>query len=209
VKLGSEDSKKTKIAIGLAVLALILTARMLYTNFSSSGQAAAPAPANQAVAPTPARPVPGRRGRAAQQSRTTGPTLNTSLDPRLNLKLLNETESMQYDGNGRNIFKSNAEEAMAKIPVAVATALKKQPEQPIAPGPPPPPLPPPIPLKFFGFATQQGGKKVLLLSGDDVFVATEGEIVQRRYKIMKINANNIEVMDVLSNNKQTIPLTAG
>jgi hypothetical protein len=33
--------------------------------------------------------------------------------------------------------------------------------------------------------------------------------VQRRYKIMKINNNNVEVLDVLSNNRQAIPLTAG
>ena len=40
------------------------------------------------------------------------------------------------------------------------------------------------------------------------FVLHEGDIVNRRYKIVKINANNIEVLDVLNNNRQTIPLTA-
>ena len=51
-------------------------------------------------------------------------------------------------------------------------------------------------------------KRVFLARGDDVFIASEGDIVNRRYKIMKINNNNIEVLDVLNNNRQTIPLTS-
>jgi hypothetical protein len=207
VKLGSDNSKKTMLAIGLAVVAVILTVRMFYSSFAQPAQETAQAaPAIGAVAPTPNRKGQTRRP-GPQPKKNSAPT--TSLDPRLRLSALNETETLQYDGTGRNIFKSNAEDPMPKIPTPVASAIKKQPEQPIAQGPPPVPLPPPIPLKFFGFANQQGNKKVLLLSGDDVFVAQEGDIVQRRYKIMKINANNIEVQDVLSNNRQTIPLTAG
>jgi len=207
VKVGSENSKKTILAIGLAVLAIFLTVRMFYPGSAQPAQETAQAaPSVGTVAPTPNRK--GQVRRTGPQPRKTA-TPTTSLDPRLRLSALNETESLQYDGTGRNIFKSNAEEPVAKIPTPVAPAIKKQPEPIIAQGPPPQPPPPPIPLKFFGFANQQGNKKVLLLSGEDVFVAQEGDIVQRRYKIMKINANNIEVQDVLSNNRQTIPLTAG
>lgn len=211
MKIGRENSKKTMLAIGLAVVALILTARMFYSSFSSSAASAPPAAANEAAGPAPAQRPATRRSPRSQQPRPKGASVTASLDPRLNLKLLSETESMQYDGMGRNIFKANAEDPMPVIPKAMGNGLKDDAKK-MPPPPPPvytPPPPPPIPLKFFGFANQQGGKKVLLLSGDDVFVATEGEIVQRRYKIVKINANNIEVMDVLSNNKQTIPLTAG
>ena len=66
-----------------------------------------------------------------------------------------------------------------------------------------------INLKFFGFASGPDHKRVFLAQGDDVFVAGEGDIVRQRYKIVKINNNNVEVLDVLSNNRQTIPLTAG
>jgi hypothetical protein len=41
-----------------------------------------------------------------------------------------------------------------------------------------------------------------------VFVAKEGDIVDRHYKVNKIGVNSVEILDVLNNNVQTIPLTA-
>jgi hypothetical protein len=75
-------------------------------------------------------------------------------------------------------------------------------------GPPPPPPPPPINLKFFGFATSVGApKRVFLASGDDVFIAQEGDIVNRRYKILRIGSSSVEVQDLLNNRTQSLPLT--
>ena len=115
------------------------------------------------------------------------------------MKLSEETE---YKGAGRNIFIAEAE-----IPKPVEPPIKKAETPPPPPGPPPPP---PINLKFVGFASGAGEPtKVFLTQGDDVFVAEEGQIVNRRYKVMRIHANSVEIEDVLSNNRQTIPLTAG
>jgi hypothetical protein len=76
------------------------------------------------------------------------------------------------------------------------------------PAPPPPPPPPPINLKFFGFANKPGEpKKVFLSQGEDVFIAVEGDIVDRRYKVVHIGPASVEIEDVLYNNKQNIPLT--
>jgi len=65
-------------------------------------------------------------------------------------------------------------------------------------------------LKFFGFANKPGEpRKIFLSQGEDVFIAGEGEIVNRRYKVVRISPNSVEIEDVLNNNKQTIPLTEG
>ena len=124
-----------------------------------------------------------------------------SLDPELRLKLLESSEGTKYEGTGRNIFVP----ALEVIPQPVASAIKKN-EPP--PGPPPPPPPPPINLKFFGFASHPGEpKRIFLAQGEDVFIGAEGDIVDRRYKIVRINPTSVEIEDVLNNNRQTIPLT--
>ena len=80
--------------------------------------------------------------------------------------------------------------------------------QPAVPQGPPPP--PPITLKFFGFANRVGEAKSIFLSqGDDVFIAREGDVVDRRYRIVHITPTSVEVEDVLNNNHQSIPLTQG
>jgi hypothetical protein len=79
------------------------------------------------------------------------------------------------------------------------------PQRVLPQGPPPKP---PINLKFFGTATQDGVRRALLLSGDDVFLASAGDIVQRRYKIVSITANSVVVEDVPNSNQQNLPLAA-
>jgi len=39
--------------------------------------------------------------------------------------------------------------------------------------------------------------------------AKRGDIVDRRYKVVRISPNAVEILDVLSNNRQSIPLTQG
>ncbi len=207
MKLGAENSKKTIAAGALFLLAIVMFVRML-SGSSSSGAASATSATGTAPAPTrqARRAATTRKGVRSKAEKASGP-VTPSLDPRLNLAQLKETEETPYDGKGRNIFMAT-EEPKIEIPKQVASGFK-EPEKVVNPGPPPPPPPPPINLKFFGFASGPDHKKVFLAQGDDVFVASEGDIVQRRYKIVKINNNNIEVLDVLSNNRQTIPLTAG
>ena len=70
--------------------------------------------------------------------------------------------------------------------------------------------PPPITLKFFGFENEPGEpRKAFLSQGEDVFIAGEGEIVNRRYRVLRIGPNSVEMEDVLYNNRQNIPLTQG
>ena len=75
---------------------------------------------------------------------------------------------------------------------------------PVIQGPPPPP---PIDLKFFGFETSANGKRqAFLLHNDDVYLASAGDIVLRRYRIITVDAKTIQVEDMQSKNTQTLPL---
>ena len=191
MQIGAENRTKTKVAIGLGAFALLM---VLYQLFSSSSST----PPSTQAASAPVRPVTKQSGKPGKKN------AEPRLDPTLQLNLLAATEQMKYTGTGRNIFVAQAEEPPAPIASPVIDP------QPKDIGPPPPPPPPPINLKFFGFASKPGEpKKVFLAQGEDVFIAQEGDIVNRRYKILHIGTTSIEVEDVLYNNRQSIPLTQG
>jgi hypothetical protein len=93
-------------------------------------------------------------------------------------------------------------------PQIVKNPVLDQPEA-AQPQQPPPYVPPPINLVFYGFATPSNGvKRIFLAKNEDVFIAKEGDIVDRRYKVVRISQNAVEILDVLSNNRQSIPLTS-
>jgi len=165
---------------------------------ASSAQAAAPV-----VSIRPAVPRPGAKTAASKKLRA------DNLDPTLRLDLLAVSEKTQYEGNGRNIFVSQREDVVIPPPVAPGHT-DTQTSQDTYHVPQPPPAPP-IPLKFYGFASSPGEpKRIFLKNGEDVFVAGEGEIVDRRYKVVRISATSVEIQDmVYSGPPQVIPLTQG
>ncbi len=193
MKLGSENRNKLIAAVVLAVVAAILLARWL---FSSEGTSAAIPPTSTPVATAPAvRITRGKKMLAGERT----------LDPTLRLDLLKVSEETKYEGKARDIFLAEAE----VIPKPKFSPIKAPLPAP-PPGPQLPPPPPPIPLKFYGFASRPGEpKKIFLSQGDDVFIAGEGDIVDRRYKVLQISPTSVEVEDVLTNNRQSIPLTQG
>jgi hypothetical protein len=155
------------------------------------------------AAPTVKTSVPG--GGVAKSLGTT----SAQLDPTLRMEAMLVTESLVYSGSGRNIFSANS--VPVELPKPIAPARPKGPGVAAGPPPPPPgpPPPPPIDLKFFGTATAaNGARRAFLLHGDDVFLASDGDIVQRRYKVVTISANSIVVEDMANNNRQTLPLLA-
>lgn len=66
-----------------------------------------------------------------------------------------------------------------------------------------------IPITFFGFANEPGkGKRIFLSMENDIFIAGEGEIVDRRYKVLRISQSSVQLQDVVdSGAPQTIPLS--
>ena len=208
MKVGAENRIKLIGAAVLGLLAVVLVGRgfipMLGGGSPVATTSAATSPPTAAMSspddshlnePAPSKPARKRVGKkqAAQ-----------TIDPTLRNDLLKISEDTKYEGTGRNIFR-----VFVEIPKIVVQPAQK--EQHVDTGPPPPPPLPPIDLRFYGFATSRpdGGKRIFLSKGEDVFIASEGDIVDRRYKVVKISANSVEILDVLSNNRQSIPLTQG
>lgn len=205
------DQQKKGAAIGAFVL---VAASVLYYELRDDSPApvappvVATAPVKTTTAATsgagPAVPAGNVAGAAAKKLGTT----SAQLDPTLRMEPMLVTESLVYSGSGRNIFSASSAPIDIPKPIASVRPVKAPPPGP-PPPPPGPPPPPPIDLKFFGTATSADGKRrAFLLHGDDVFLASDGEIVQRKYKILTISANSIVVEDMANNNRQTLPLLA-
>ncbi len=188
--------------IAAIVLMVIAVAVFLFNSGGSAPKTVTPVPPVTLLTPTAnSRPAAARTGKA--RGKKASPT-SRSLDPTLRYDWLKASEDTKYEGNGRNIFLAQAE-----IPQPVAP-VKTDAEKAAENGPPSPPPPPPINLKFFGFASQPGeAKKIFLSEGEDVFIASEGDVVNRHYKVLRISPSSVEIEDVLNNNRQSIPLTLG
>jgi hypothetical protein len=205
LKLGTENRNKTYAALGLGVLALIMVIYRISNPAGTSSSASAVNAVSSNPGATGPSTAPATSRRTAGTTRTTSrkPVTGPSIDPTLQLALLRASEDIKYTGKGRNIF-----QAQIDIPKPIKNPVietQKTPQPP--PGPPPPP---PINLKFFGFASKPGEpKRIFLSQGEDVFIAGEGDIVNRRYKVVHIGPASVEIEDVLNNNRQSIPLTQG
>ena len=211
MKIGTEDRKKLIVAGVLGFFA-IFAGYYLYSSLFGGPTAtppSAPVVIDKSPASSTGTPTASSAGTAKGKSAVKIATIDGQLDPTLHMGAMLATESLVYTGSGRNIFGTGP--AAAQAPVRLATANfparpKTGPAVPVTPvnlGPPPPP---PINLKFFGTATQKGVRHALLLSGDDVFLASVGDIVQRRYRIVSISATAITVEDVPNTNQQNLPL---
>lgn len=196
MKLGTENRTQVVALAVLGGLALLLLARTFWPSEPPPTAAMTPTASSSAPRPTTRRTASGK----------TVVVTEPRLDPTLNFDLLRESEEIKYTGNGRNIFANsvpiekpiqNGTDQAVQVPVYTPPV--------VAP-------PPPITLKFFGFASKPGeAKRVFLSEKDDVFIAGEGDIVDRRYRVLRISNTPpaVEVEDVLNNHKQTLPLVQG
>jgi hypothetical protein len=205
IKVGTEDKKKMYLAAGLGGVMLILLIRFLWQTFGPS-PTALPAPSPVVTVTRPAAPA----GETSQEN-TVGPAYGghqaakvsglAALDPTLHPEIMRQAESLEYTGRGRNIFSQFS--APPEIPKPIAPIRQAA----VDTGPPPPPPPPPINLGFYGYAAEKTGQKqVFLLKGDDIFIASEGDVVDRRYRVVKINTVSVQVEDIPYHNTQTLPL---
>ena len=220
LKLGAEPKK---VAILIALLAT--AAYFFYQNLSEGRPAPAsprPRPAavsGSAAAPSPAAPAPSRS--AAAGRREFRPSLlprkdedRSRIDPTLRLDLLAKLETVKFESAGRNLFEFGPVEVpKPKLPEP-KIEIKSEPKfigPELPPPPPAPPVkqpPPPIPLRFYGLALPLRGndKRVFCLQGDDILTPSEGDLVQNRYRIVRITPTAVLVEDIEHKHQQQIPI---
>ncbi len=191
MRLGAENKKQIVIMV---VLLAILLGIGIYDIVSSGGTSAAPPAASSTTTS-----APGTKPAAVPDKKAPVQAAQNNLDPTLHLNVLEASRRVKYEP-GRNIFRMEEAPLPKNIPpVRTETPI-------LTPTPTPPP--PPIPLKFYGFQNRANNeqKQIFLAENDVVFVAKQGDIIDRRYRVVSIQKTSVTIEDVLTNNKQDIPL---
>jgi hypothetical protein len=205
MNLGSSEDRKKIVAVAVFV---VIASGLVYFEYFDAGSPATPATTPAAAPATEGAPVATPAAAAGKAAKPMD-TSSSALDPMLHMEAMLVSESVVYAGNGRNIFSPNSAPPVAPPkPIAPARPVAQVvAPQPCPPNCPPPPPPPPIDLKFFGFETSASGKRqAFLLHNDDVYLASAGDIVLRRYRIVAVDAKTIQVEDMQNKNTQTLPL---
>ena len=219
MKLGAEPKK-------LAVLAglLLVSGYFIITSLFPSQPAPAPAARRTQPLPEVGRPVPRSEARPSSptSSQEFRPSLKpakegvqadlASIDATLRLDLLAKLAEVKLSGGERSLF----EFASAPLPKTPEPKIIPKPLQPVAlpqmpPQPPEAegkPVAPPITLKFFGYTTasRQGNRRAFFLDGDEILVASEGDVLKKRYRVVRIGVNSVVMEDIEFKAEQTLPL---
>ncbi|MGD0891829.1 MAG: hypothetical protein ABR923_09870 [Terracidiphilus sp.] len=206
LKLGTENKRQVYLAVGLFTVVIIGGIYEMFTYFGGPSTPSRPVPVQTATAANGSAAGTRPSGQGAQPADAQKLT-NQGLDPTLHFDKLAQSEDIEYEGTGRNIF--SADSAPVAIPQPLTTPRPGPGIGPsIAQGPPLPPKPPPIDLKYFGY-TQARDKsiKAFFVHGEDIFVAKTGEIVDHRYKVGAILPASVEVTDLSYNNTQSLTMT--
>jgi hypothetical protein len=207
MKTGMGNRKQIILASVAGVLALGACIYIYEELFASSTPPPVTQTSDESTTTTTAPAVAHVAAPAAKRVGTTAAALN----PELHMDAMHLAESVVYSGTGRNIFSVNSIPVGPMVaPVAPARVKPLPPPPPPIPCPPncpPPPPPPPIPLKFFGVETGADGKRVaLLLHDDSVYIAANGDVVLRQYRVVAVETKSIQIEDMQNHNTQTLPL---
>jgi hypothetical protein len=184
-----------------------------------------PAPVQTAVARTLAMRRSEQEFRPSFKNKGIDPS---TIDPKLRLDLLAKVRSVDVGPAARNLFAYGAM-TPASLPAGTKDPGKiiPKPGSPLAPGSPvvgpggsQPAPPPPITLKYYGYTAQRsdGRKRAFFSEGDctanasptapecDIFVAAEGDLILKRYKVIRIGPSSAEVEDTQFNHTQPLPI---
>lgn len=123
-------------------------------------------------------------------------------NPSLHLDKLKKIHSVEYAGRHRNIF--------SEAPPPVETAAAKPPKKFVGPMPEPPPPPVSVDLKFYGYASDRatGSKKAFFTNGDDVYIASEGDTLENKFRLLHIGNDSVEMEELSSGRRAVVMIEA-
>jgi hypothetical protein len=184
MKVAAGDGRQVVAVCGLTVLAVFLLGHWIFGwEWSASASTGSVASSIRSSIPAPGK---------------TKANKFDPMDPTLHLSRLALAEREVYKGRGRNIFGSYGEDQRGKT--------ASQPPAPVPPATQGTP-PPRISLKFFGVARISGWPRRACLSQEgDIFIGGAGDIVDRRYKVLRIGDFAVDVQDLLGNDTYTLTL---
>jgi hypothetical protein len=230
--LGIDSKNKNKV-IALGILA-VLAAYLVYDNLLS-GPSIPKNPAQTARSAAPAQPAiplptgPAGTPKRGALSRNRSEEVHwvfmpkrpeerpdpASIDPTLFLDRLAKVQAVDLDGGSRNLFQ------FSTPPQPKVVEMPKGPEPKVAVVTPPPEPPKPVvtapvepvavppPYKFYGYSTARanGKKTAYFLDGEDILLATEGDTLKRKYKVLRIGPNSVTIEDLDAKKQVSVPLT--
>lgn len=122
-------------------------------------------------------------------------------NPALHLDRIERLRKLEYKPTGRDIFSSQPPPEPKKAEAA-----------PVLPpaGPHLPPEPPPlvVPVKYYGFSDDVVTKKRsgFFTNGEEVFIASEGDLLQGKYRVVSITPTSAEVEEVSSGRRAKLTM---
>ncbi len=93
-------------------------------------------------------------------------------------------------------------------PPPVAAPVAPVPTTLAAVAPPAPPMAPPLPFRFVGGMTDGAEQLVYLGHGDEALVARNGDVLEGTYKVVNINASQIDFEHIPTGQKQALVFPA-
>lgn len=133
------------------------------------------------------------------------------VDPTLRLGLLSRLQSVALPAGERNVFESGPDPVTIQEQAALAAKAPKIMPAPVATavaaaanrGP----APLNIPLKYYGFAKSASKTEPnsgFFLDGDNVLVASEGDLLKNRFLVVELTANTAKLEDTQVKRGQTL-----
>jgi len=199
VKLTASTPAEQRRQLLLLGVLLVVAVVVWYTQFGS-GAAETPVVASNAVT-TPILPTPPPASKTPAGRPEAGGGLPEPIR-------LSELEPVAEQASGaRNPFGFGAPPPPPRVDPPAAPP--PPPPRPVTPQPTGPPPLPPIPVKFLGYVEdpKRPGKVVALGIGAEVVIAREGDLVDGRFRLLKVALETIVMAYPDGRGQQTIRLS--